>query len=265
MMLSPDGTELAESQRRFAAALLDASAPIPTDVRALDAREAARRFAVYRNNVIVSLVSALAARFPVVCRLVGEEFFQAMAREYVLAAPPRSPVLLLYGDTFPAFIENFAPAASLDYLADVARLEFARGRAYHAADAVPIDRSALARLDPGEIAALRISLHPSVSVVSSGFPIVSIWEAHQQPELVPVEPWQAEAALVARPGLEVEVWRLSPGGDAFLDCLAQGGVMADAADRAAAASAEFNITDILALLLRANCITGLRRGPATPS
>lgn len=256
---------LADVQRGFASALLDRTGTIPRGLRAESRAAAAKRFAVHRNNVMVSLGSALAARFPVVCRLVGEDFFRDMAREYVLAEPPRSPVLLLYGDTFPDFVEKFAPAAHLEYLADVARLEFARGRAYHAADAVPIDRSTLTGLAAGEVAALRMTLHPSVSIVSSRFPIVRIWEVHQEPEVLPVEDWQPEAALIARPALEVEVWKLPPGSNAFVHHLGQGATMGEAAERAAAASTEFDLAESLALMLRANCIIGLQRGPAKPS
>jgi hypothetical protein len=62
----------------------------------------ARRFAVYRNNVQHGLTRALAARFPVVEALVGAEFFTAMARVFAAEAPPRDPVLLRWGDAFPA-------------------------------------------------------------------------------------------------------------------------------------------------------------------
>jgi hypothetical protein len=261
-MADPAENDLAAGQREFAAALLDPSAPIPSQLRRHEGSAARKRFGVYRNNVIASLVSALAARFPVVCRLVGNEFFRAMARSYVIDQPPRSPVLLLYGDTFPKFIENFAPADTIEYLADIARLEFARGGAYHAADATPLDRSILAALRVDEIADLRIALHPSVSLVESHYPIISIWEAHQQAEVVPIEDWSPQAALVARPDLEVETWRLPPGGYVFIGSLAERSTMAQAADRAAAA-AEFDLAESLAVLLRANAIIGLQRESAS--
>jgi hypothetical protein len=262
MLIANDAGEI---QREFAAALLDPSASVPSQLSPHAGRAPQKRFAVYRNNVIASLIAALAARFPVVHRLVGDEFFRVMARLYVIGAPPRSPVLLLYGDTFPGFIENFTPAGSLEYLADVAQLEFARGRAYHAADEAPIDRSVLAALAPDEIASLRIALHPSVSLVESRFPIVSIWEAHQQVEVAPIADWRPEAALVARPRLEIEIWRLPPGGYAFLGSLAQGMTMAAATDRAGAVTAEFDAAESLAILLRANAIIGLQRESAAPS
>jgi hypothetical protein len=257
-------TELSEIQREFAAALIDPDVPVPLGLHYPTAAERQRRFAVHRNNMIVGLVSALAARFPVVRRLVGDEFFHAMARVYVTKHPPRSPVLLLYGETFPDFLANFTLSASIEYLADVARLEFARGRAYHAADAVPVDRSVFVSLQPDELAGLRIDFHPSAGLVASRFPIVSIWEAHRESKVAPIADWRPEAALVARPVLDVEIWRLPPGGHVFLRHLTEGMALAEAADAAAATTSEFDAAETIAVLLRANVVIGLRREAAAP-
>ncbi len=254
--------ELARDQDCFASALLDPALPVPSMITGAKGSPSLRRFAVYRNNVIAGLVAALAARYPVVHRLVGEELFADMARDYVRRQPPRSPVLALYGDTFPAFIETFAPAASVEYLADVARLELARGRAYHAADVAPVAADAFATIDPTLLGALQTVLHPSVSVVSSRFPIVSIWEAHQSEELKPVTRWSSEAALVVRPVLDVDVWRLPSGGAAFLHSLAGGATLTAAVEAGAATVEDFDATVNLAVLIGARAVVGLGRAPS---
>ena len=110
-------------QQAIAAALLDPAHPCPPGLTAWNGSDPARRFAVYRNNVIVSLIDALADTFAVTQELVGEAFFRAMAREFAYANPPTSPLLAFYGDTLPDYIEHFPPAASVPYLADVARLD----------------------------------------------------------------------------------------------------------------------------------------------
>ena len=132
----------------FAQALLDGERPIPDGVTAHNAADPTRRFAVYRNNVVAGLVRALKDRFPVVERIVGEEFFGAMARVFVVERPPRSPLLATYGDDFAAFIAAFEPARELVYVAAVARLEAARTRAYHAADATPLDADNVVAVRP---------------------------------------------------------------------------------------------------------------------
>ena len=132
----------------FAKALLDQDAGVPDALKGRDGSGPARRFAVYRNNVYASLIDALAGRFPATVKLVGDEFFRAMAREYVEKTPPRSAVLLRYGGDFPDFIGAFPPAAAVPYLADVARLEWVWHEAYHAADAEPLSQEALSALGP---------------------------------------------------------------------------------------------------------------------
>ena len=80
-------------------------------------------------------MKASSSRFPVVEKIVGEEFFAAMARALRASIRRVRRCLSGYGDEFPAFVAAFEPAREFAYLADVARLEAARTRAFHAADA----------------------------------------------------------------------------------------------------------------------------------
>ncbi len=136
------------AQTRFAQAVQDPASALPQGLTSKGGRNDPLRFAVYRNNVHVSLVNALTKGFPVVRALVGEEFFTAMARVFVGQTKPSSPMLFQYGENFPDFIAEFPPAASLPYLSDVARLECAWTRAYHAADDPILTVDALADLQP---------------------------------------------------------------------------------------------------------------------
>jgi putative DNA-binding protein len=252
--------DLAHVQSAFAEALLDRASGAPAPLCGAARRRAERRFAVYRNNVLTGLVSALAARFPVVQRLVGDEFFREMARIYVTLEPPRSPILLQYGETFAAFIDAFAPAAPIPYLGDIARLEMARGHAYHAPDIVPLAAQRFASLPAEGLARMRVKLHPSVSIISSGHPVYSIWYANQDMDrYVPIAPWAPEAALVARPDLDVEVHKLPSGGAAFLTALSEGGTFADAFVMATSADMKFDPVASLSLLIRANIVISFGR------
>src|SRR5262245_8892967 len=117
----------------FASALLDPAREVPSVVTGPNGKAAAKRYNVYRNNVTVSLIDALAAIYPAVQRITGDDFFRAMVRCHIRATPPTSPLLSKYGRDFPAFIERYEYAQSLPWLADVARLERAWLDAYHAA------------------------------------------------------------------------------------------------------------------------------------
>jgi hypothetical protein len=207
--------------------------------------------------VVASLVKALGVRFPATSRIVGEEFFNAMARVFVTAHPPRSPLLMTYGNDFPDFIADFEPAAELPYLADVARLEAARTRAYYAADAEPVDPNLLRSIAPETLGGMRFVLHPSAEVVRSRHPIVTIWAMNSgEKELGPIADWRPEDALIARPRLDVEVRSLPAGGAAFLTALIGGATLADAVAAAAAEDAEFDLAANLAGLIGAGLVTG---------
>jgi hypothetical protein len=160
-----------------------------------------RRFSVYRNNVQRGLARALAARFPVVERLVGAAFFAALARAFAAARPPASPVLLDWGQDFAPFLAGFAPVADLPYLPDVARLEWVRGLACHAADAPMIDPGLLARADP---ARLVLGLAPSVRGFHSLWPVLAIWQANQPGAIPgPLPPGPCHAMIARDPGFAI--------------------------------------------------------------
>ncbi len=248
----------ADFHRRFAVALRDPAQQPPEEVAEGSSIPAAPRFNVYRNNVRVSLVDALADGFPVVLKLVGEEFFRSMAGVYAASEWPRSPVMLEYGAGFADFIDGFGPVATLPYLADVARLEWAWHRAYHAADAPVFERAAIADFDRLAVERLVFELHPSIQWVCSDWPIVSIWEANA-PEVDPGRAKigsAAETALVVRPHQQVQVRRLPPGAADLISALKEGLPLVDAARRAAAAHADFD----LALNLRGLFDSGVFSG-----
>ncbi|NNU81800.1 DUF2063 domain-containing protein [Halovulum dunhuangense] len=241
----------AKGEQAFHAALWSGEAP--AGLTAPDRAEVARRFAVYRNNVQHGLSRALAARFPVIEALLGGEFFTAMARVFIGDSPPRDPVLLTWGDGFPGFLDRFPPVAHLPYLGEVATLELARGRAYHAADAPPVPPGALAVPEPET---LRLALHPSVALPAFRHPAVRIWQAHQPGAgPAPIAPGPDHALIARAPDLSVIVAPLAPDTHAVLTALAAGAPLGDAA-------AHGDPTPALTLLLRHGLITGTTHGDA---
>lgn len=245
----------AATQNAFAAGLF-AQSPVPSGLTAWNSGVPERRYDVYRNNVAASLTAALASRFPATERIVGPDFFRAMAQAFLQRHPPRSPLLLCYGDDFPDFVVDFEPAETLAYLPDVMRLEVARGRAYHAADATPLDPQALAAVTPDRLGALVFTPHPALSILTSTHPVVTIWamNAGERP-LAPLDDRQGEDALIVRPRMIVDVVSLPPGGASFFRQLAAGAPLAEAADDAARAHANFDLSANLAILLRSGAFT----------
>lgn len=247
----------AATQSAFASGLFGA-APPPSGLTAWNGGTPERRYGVYRNNVTASLTGALASRFPITENIVGPEFFQAMARAFIQAHPPCSPVLLAYGDDLPGFVAAFEPARELAYLPDVMRLEIARGRAYHAADATPLDPATLTAIDPARLGTLVFTPHPSLSILSSPHPMTTIWAMNAgEQALGPVDEGRDEHALVVRPHLIVEVTLLAPGGAVFFRQLAAGATLATAAQTAISEEAHFDLPENLAVLLRSGAFTAI--------
>lgn len=230
--------------------------PLPAGLVARDPTEVERRFAVYRNNVAVSLTQALATRFPVTQRLVGEAFFAALARLYSDRHRPRSPILAEWGDNFAAFVAQFPPLAAYPYLGDVARIEYARGRAFHAADALPVDPAVLVAFDPDKV---RLVLHASVMVLGLDHPGVSIWARHQPGgHEVPLATGAQTALILRDSGFHVPVRAIGQGDATLLQSLLSGDTLSVAAANAHSVEATYDPQPLLVSLMRAGAIVDAR-------
>lgn len=228
------------TQAEFTAALFNSERLPPAGVTTARGEADAQRFAVYRNNVVVSLTKALSQRFPVTARLVGEEFFRMTARAFIEVEKPSSPLIFAYGEGFPDFVETFRPADPVPYLADVARIERAWTNAYHAADAIPLGVADLAGIDADLLPGLRFVRHPAATLIHSPYPAGSIWAAHQGEALAQLTHDGCETVLVVRPDMEVAV-HIVPEQDAgFAAALLAGGMLGAAAEAASKADARFD-------------------------
>ncbi|WP_426205531.1 putative DNA-binding domain-containing protein [Pseudomonas sp. TWP3-1] len=244
------------NQADFAAALIDIRLPCPEGLCSANGADPASRFAVYRNNVQSSLIDALADCYPVVGQLVGEEFFRAMVGVFVQSNPPRSALMSNYGEGFAQFINEFEPASSVPYLADIARLERLRTVAYHAADAAPLSQSQIATTfaDPLLLNDLCIGLHSSLHLLDSAFAVVDVWAAHQkEATLAGIDLSCPQTALVLRYGLEVEVFALDHAAGQFIQNLRLGQPLMQALESVEA----FDLSQTLALLITHSAITHL--------
>jgi hypothetical protein len=213
----------------FAQALDDPTRPPPAETRGGESEPDGHRFAIYRNNIAMSLIGAVEARYPVTRRLVGDTFFRAMARAFVARNKPQTPVIVHYGADFADFVAQFEPARPLAYLADVARLENAWVEAYHAADAESLTLDALDALDPQTIGDAKFTFHPAARLLRSDHPAASIWAGHQgEGDAKAPDHWRGEEILATRPAAEVSVRVLPAAGYAFARALQTGATLGEA-------------------------------------
>ena len=250
-------SRLRELQSRIAAMSLGWLEPDELAGDVLDDRPipVAQRLRIYRNNTQLGLLDPLRAAFPVTAQLVGEDFFERMAADFVRAHPPVKPELLAYGQDLPAFIAACQAAAPVPYLADIARLELAWNFAYNAPDAAPLPPQALAAFAPEQLETLRLAPHPSLRFVASAWPVMAIWQAHQSengPDGSIDLAAGGDMLLVYRPRQDTLIRKVSAGAFAFVMALTARQTLAAAVSSALTGDPDFNVGGELSALFSAD-------------
>ncbi len=243
------------SQTTFHSALLDANQPIPEGLLDAEAQPAGRRFSVYRNNVAVSLTEAMHQAFPVITKLLGTQNMDGLAGIFLRQHPPASPLMMFYGEEFPAFLESMPQLSHLGYLPDVARLELALRRSYHAADGEAIAPEALA-IPPEDLMQAKLVLAPAVHVLRSDWPVHAIWQFNTQ-DGAPKPQAEAQDVLITRPEYDPAPHLLPAGGAAWIARIQTGQTIGNAFEATVAETPEFDLGTTLALLLQGGAITSV--------
>jgi hypothetical protein len=229
----------------------------------------------YRSNAYAAAGATLAATFPTVAALVGDESIKLLARAYRQAEPPARGDLAWFGARLPDFIAASTDLAELPWLADVARLDWALAQADAAPDAEP-DRASLALLAEVDPAELSLRLAPGSVLIDSRWPVVMIWQAHQPPGQCPAEAphdtdaiWtpvraalaagRRETALVWREGWRARVAAPAPAEAALLGALLAGASLGDALQ---AAGPELDFGAWLVSALQTGLLLGAQHRPA---
>ena len=195
-----------------------------------------RGLQAYQAHAGATAERALAASYPTVRALMGEESFAAMARVFWRSHAPTQGDLGIYGDGLPVFIASSEQLQDVPYLADTARLDWLVAAAERAADATLATTSLnlLAELQPAQ---LRLQLMPGTALVSSAHPIVSVWLAHRPGEGAAerreqarqaLAQGEAETALVWRSGWRAQVQAIGPDTTAWVHSLLRGDTLATA-------------------------------------
>ncbi len=235
--------ELREMQRRFVAAVLgEDEASL-----ALLAQDTAARLAVYRQTIHGGLYNVLAGAYPVTRRLVGDRLFTGLTERFTAAMPPQAPHLSSYGEALADFITRDDVIRHVPYLADVARLEWARHAAYFAADAAPLDLQPFATLPPEDMERTTVKLHPATRLLTSPFPLYQIWNVHQADDaaIPALDLTVGSYVLVSRRGQHVVTREITGADAALVAALDAGKTLGAAADVALAEDPAFDLLAVL--------------------
>lgn len=242
--------ELLDFQDAFVAALAGSPSALSPW---LTPGEGAAGLAVYRNTIAKGCVDALAANFPTVLSMVGEDWFRAAAALFAREAPPASAALLDYGEAFPAWLARFPPADDLPYLAGIARLDRLWTESLFAAEAPVLNAEALALLPPERLAETVLPLHPSVRFAAFEAGLPSLWTAAREGREDLELSDHAEALLCVRDKGAVMHWVIGAAEAVFLDACREGLTAAEAAERAAAVTPD--IAPLFAALIARGVFT----------
>ncbi|MEJ7137033.1 putative DNA-binding domain-containing protein [Amphibiibacter pelophylacis] len=247
----------AQSQTDWRLALLDPEQPAPQGLKTWNGSDPAHRFAVYRNNVIVTLMDAVADSFPVVHAWLGSDLFRDLARAFVRSHPPATPIMADYGSAFPDFVTSLAaqtdalPHDVAAAIADLARLELAVIQVINEVDAPPLPQQVLAQAlqDADSLPLLRLALQPSLRVLSLNHDVLPVWASHQEGEAVTAPQPADTHALVWREGSAVRLLHLTPGDAQALRDLQGGSPLGELLERYSG-DPSFDLMRLLGLLIR---------------
>jgi hypothetical protein len=239
---------LRELQRSFAAALRDPGAACAVRPPA--------NLAIYRNNAASAFQSALELEYPVLRRRVGDEYFAQLAQLYRERFPSRSGDLHWVGRDFAAFLETHLAGGDNAWLADLARLEWARESAAIEEVAVGVGAEALAAFPAEQLEHLVFQLQPSLRLVESAFPVFSVWLANQSENASPVDQSRGSEAGMARARSDgVEIALLASDLFSYLSALAAGRTLGEAMAHAGLDGAR--LTQVLGYLFSEELVTGV--------
>jgi uncharacterized protein (UPF0276 family) len=227
--------QLARHQQLFAGALFDAQlAPEAVALCVAGRGHVEHRYALYRGNLTASWTKTLAAAYPVVLALVGEEFFGGLARAYGRAHPSDNADLNHFGAHFSTFLRDFPHVAEYPYLPDMATLEWQLHRAHYAPAAEGLSAQQLAAIPPEQLESAHFALHPAAQLFKSDWAVIPLWQAHQPGSgaAFPQDMAAASHGMVIRPHWQASVQPLSAAGHAALGKLSEGGNFGAALDAA---------------------------------
>lgn len=223
----------------------------------------AQRFQIYHNNIFIGLRSALSGVYPVINKLVGDEFFQQVAREYIQQQPADNGDVHAFGDRLPEFLAGFPGADGLGYLTDVARLEWAYHQTFHSPESPVLNVQALAALDESATERLRFQVSHCCRLLSSDYPVLTIWQANQEGhegEIVDLADGGMQL-VVMRSGFDVVFRPLNKVVFAFLMALSKNRLFTDACAEAVAIDPDCDIGAILNGLIEQRLLTGFSCSP----
>ena len=249
--------------RAFAPALLDPDLDVPQGMVDPDGEPAPKRFSVYRNNVVSSLMEAIGETYPSLKIIVGKENFATLSRIFISKHPPSSPMMQAYGDLFPDFVAQFEPLAHSPFLVDVAVVEKKWIDAYHATDRGGLDGAELGAIAGEVLMETQFIPHPAASITLSDYRLYDLFSLrHQGANADPAslshgKCRSGQAVLITRPHLSVEVIQLDNAGGEFFNLILSGKTLGQSVEGAMLLDEDFDAASAISMMLSHAAVSGI--------
>lgn len=250
-------SRLCEIQQAFAEAIVEGKYHTTTAALATDGL-VLRSLALYRRLIRTNYTQVLAVTYPALRRLVGQRYFDILARGYLKKYPSTSGDLFPYGRRLPAFLHELQVPR---LLVELARLEWACHEVYQAADAPPLPQDqlqAMASVDPSRVT---FQFHAATRLLSFPFQVHRVWQA-LQPEASSDEvvdlplPEEETGVVVTRGEGQVQVTPLARLDYLLLEALSRGVDVASVEGMAIESEPEFDFAWFIATVLNLHMISG---------
>lgn len=195
--------------------------------------------AVYQRNLRATARRALQISFPTVVKLIGDELFQHASNQLLVSSPPKEGDWGVWGSGFAALLDQLPELEAYPYVVDCARLDFAVHMASRE-QSFNVDHSSLQLLASEPTEKLRLRLNKTVKLITSEYPIVDIWIAHQDETLDP-QKWlksakekmqseQGQSGLIYRVQQRTEVRQLDVAEQLWFNSLREDQTLSEALD-----------------------------------
>jgi len=259
-------TSLAELQRNFISDCLsgkitDANSLVSKDI---DTHEisASGLMGIYQSSAIANIIRAMKLTYPVIEKLVGEDFFRACCKKYIQLHWPKSANMDDYGEEFASFLADFEPAKQLTYLTDVAQLEWLFHLSSLASDSNPTDWTRLSSVEADDALQVKLLLAPSVMLISSAFPLDRIWQMNQSNtsmnEDIDLAIEQDTFLVIFRQNLKTEIMSVNASEFSLLSSFSQQQSLVNAIEHASQKEMSISIDDAIKKCIGLNIISGFK-------
>jgi hypothetical protein len=225
------------------------------------------RLRIYENNARLGFLAAMRASFPVLAQLGGDDWFESATLRYQREHPSRCGDLQYVGDRFAPFLVADLAGSGHEWLAEMARLEWAYQEVMVAADSAPLRAEALQGLAGAVDLDVQLLPRSELRLVVSTLPLLGIWKAHQPGAAFtpPALDSGGDAVLLLRRADHVELRALPPPVATLLRAMLDGRSLTAALQALAALHPSADAGACLHRLFTLEALAGFRTLPVPAS